>query len=51
MGMMSLCFILLRAAAPLVLFSLYIVSGLVRFDWGEWLLLRTDDPTEENVVH
>jgi CDP-diacylglycerol--serine O-phosphatidyltransferase len=47
-GLMSLCVVLLRSAAPLALFSLYIVSGLLRFDWGEWLL-RTDDPAEEHV--
>lgn len=32
-------FVFLKAAAPLVLFSIYIISGLLRFDWGEWLLL------------
>ncbi|MDO4785896.1 MAG: CDP-diacylglycerol--serine O-phosphatidyltransferase [Fretibacterium sp.] len=37
--MVSLCFAFLGAAAPLFLFALYIVSGLVRFDWGQWLLL------------
>ena len=39
LGLATLCVLLLRSAAPLVLFSLYIASGLLRFDWGEWLLL------------
>jgi len=34
-----LCFYLLGSAAPLFLFALYILSGLLRFDWGQWLLL------------
>ncbi|MDR1978430.1 MAG: CDP-diacylglycerol--serine O-phosphatidyltransferase [Synergistaceae bacterium] len=49
LGFVSLCFLLLRGTAPLVLFSVYIVSGLLRFDWGEWLLLQTDEPVEERL--
>ena len=30
-------FVLARGTAPLILISLYIVSGLLRFDWGKWL--------------
>lgn len=48
LGFMTLCFVLLRGAAPLALFSVYIASGLLRFDWGEWLL-RSDDVTKEHV--
>jgi CDP-diacylglycerol--serine O-phosphatidyltransferase len=48
LGLVSLCFLLLRGSAPLALFSLYVVSGFLRFDGGEWLL-RVDDPAEENV--
>ena len=47
-GLVSLCFLLLRGAAPLILFSLYVVSGFLRFDGGEWLL-RAEDPAEEHV--
>ncbi|MBQ7262359.1 MAG: CDP-diacylglycerol--serine O-phosphatidyltransferase, partial [Synergistaceae bacterium] len=39
-------FAVLRGAAPLFLFALYILSGLIRFDWGRWLLrpeARRDD--------
>ena len=36
--LVSLCFYLLGATAPLFLFALYILSGLLRFDWGQWLL-------------
>ena len=31
-------FVFLKGSAPLFLFALYIVSGLIRFDWGRWLL-------------
>ena len=36
--MFVLSFVFLRSGAPLFLFALYIVSGLIRFDWGQWLL-------------
>jgi CDP-diacylglycerol--serine O-phosphatidyltransferase len=47
LGIVTLCVTFLKGAAPLALFSLYIVSGLLRFDWGEWLLL----PDERTEVH
>ncbi|MDR1873565.1 MAG: CDP-diacylglycerol--serine O-phosphatidyltransferase [Synergistaceae bacterium] len=47
LGAVTLCFTFLKGAAPLALFVLYIVSGLLRFDWGEWLLL----PPERTEVH
>jgi CDP-diacylglycerol--serine O-phosphatidyltransferase len=47
LGLVSLSFILLRGAAFLVLFSVYIASGFLRFDWGEWLLLRNEETVEE----
>ena len=37
-SMMVLSFVFLKKGAPMFLFALYIVSGLVRFDWGMWLL-------------
>ena len=48
LGVVSLSFVLLHGAAPLVFFSVYIVSGLLRFDWEEWLLLHTEDAAEEH---
>ena len=42
--MFSVMFIA-RSAAPLILISIYIISGLVRFDWGKWLSLP--DPVEQ----
>ena len=36
--MFVLSFVFLKGSAPLFLFGLYIVSGLIRFDWGRWLL-------------
>lgn len=35
----ALSFIFLRSAAPLFLFFIYILSGLLRLDWGQWLLV------------
>lgn len=37
-SMFVLSFVFLKRHAPLFLFGLYIVSGLIRFDWGQWLL-------------
>ena len=37
-SMFVLSFVFLRKGAPLLLFTLYIVSGLIHFDWGQWLL-------------
>lgn len=48
LGIVTLCFTLIRGAAPLALFAIYIVSGLLRFDWGEWLLLPAE-VAEEHV--
>ena len=49
LGVLPLSFALfLRGAAPLAMFAIYIVSGLLRFDWGEWLLLPTTS-AEEHV--
>lgn len=36
--MFVLSFAFLKGSAPLFLFGLYILSGLIRFDWGMWLL-------------
>ncbi len=33
-----LSFMFLKRHAPLFLFAMYIVSGLIRFDWGQWIL-------------
>lgn len=48
LSLLALSFVFLRGAAPLFLFTLYIISGLIRFDWGLWLLrpeAREDGPT------
>ena len=37
--LLSLSFLFLGSAAPLFLFSLYILSGLLRLDWEQWLML------------
>ena len=31
-------FVFLKSSAPLFLFAMYIVSGLIHFDWGQWIL-------------
>ncbi len=38
LSLFVLSFIVLKGSAPLFLFGLYIVGGLIRFDWGQWLL-------------
>lgn len=49
LGLATGCVVLFRGAAALILFSIYIASGLLRFDWGEWLLRPVDDVTEKHV--
>ncbi|MDR1741312.1 MAG: CDP-diacylglycerol--serine O-phosphatidyltransferase [Synergistaceae bacterium] len=39
-AMVTASFAFLGSAAPLALFIIYIASGLLRFDWGEWMLAR-----------
>lgn len=34
----ALSFVFLKKHAPLFLFAIYILSGLLRFDWGQWIL-------------
>ena len=48
-GMFVLSFVFLKGSAPLFLFGLYIVSGLIRFDWGMWLL--KPEARDEAVHH
>lgn len=39
--LLSLClisFVFLKNSAPLFLFAMYITSGLIHFDWGQWIL-------------
>ncbi|MBQ6776684.1 MAG: CDP-diacylglycerol--serine O-phosphatidyltransferase [Synergistaceae bacterium] len=40
-------FIILKGGAPLFLFSMYIASGLIKFDWGTWLLRREIEARNE----
>ena len=47
--MFVLSFVFLRSGAPLFLFALYIVSGLIRFDWGQWLLKQ--EARDEAISH
>ena len=52
LALFTLCvlsFILLRKSAPLFLFSLYIISGLIRFDWGMWIL--RPEARDEPLTH
>jgi len=48
LGVAALSFVFLKGAAPLALLTVYVVSGLVNFNWEKWLLLRTEDPAEEH---
>ena len=47
--LLALSFIFLRSAAPLFLFFIYIVSGLLRLDWGQWLLNQEARESEKNA--
>ncbi|MBQ3455326.1 MAG: CDP-diacylglycerol--serine O-phosphatidyltransferase, partial [Synergistaceae bacterium] len=48
-SMFVLSFVFMKSAAPMFLFALYIVSGLVRFDWGQWIL--KPDARDEALEH
>ena len=48
-SMFALSFVFLKKGAPLFLFALYIVSGLIRFDWGQWLL--KPEARDEAIEH
>ena len=48
-SLLGLSFLCLKSAAPLFLFSMYILSGLLRFDWGEWLL--RPEAREDEAAH
>jgi len=36
-GILAATFVTLQSSAPLAAMTAYVVSGLVRFDWGKWL--------------
>lgn len=38
LSLFALSFVFLKRHAPLFLFAMYIISGLIHFDWGNWLL-------------
>ncbi len=38
LSLFVISFVCLKSSAPLFLFALYIVSGLIKFDWGQWIL-------------
>lgn len=37
-SLFALSFVFLKSSAPLFLFAIYIIGGLFRFDWGQWIL-------------
>lgn len=52
LGLMALFVLVLKERALLAMVSIYVASGLVRFDWGEWLALGSaeeEDPVEDDV--
>lgn len=49
-SLLVLSFAFLRNAAPLFLFLAYVLSGLLHFDWGRWLL-RPEARDEEPRSH
>ncbi|HCA40709.1 MAG TPA: CDP-diacylglycerol--serine O-phosphatidyltransferase [Aminobacterium sp.] len=50
LGFVALALIVtLHTSAPLAAISIYVVSGLLHFDWGKWLSLQEGDPLKERV--
>jgi CDP-diacylglycerol--serine O-phosphatidyltransferase len=49
LALLTALVVFFRSAAPLVFFSIYIASGFLRFDWGEWLLLPEERVLEDNA--
>ena len=52
-SLMVAIFVFLRSAGPLAAISIYVISGLVRFDWGKWLSLpvvASDELNEDETV-
>ena len=49
LGGVSLIFVLLQEAALLLLLSVYLISGLLRFDWEQWMMLPTEDTAKEHT--
>ena len=44
----AVVFIAARQRGLLILISIYLVSGIVRFDWGTWLSLPEPQQEERN---
>jgi CDP-diacylglycerol--serine O-phosphatidyltransferase len=42
-GILALTFVSLQSAAPLAVMTVYVVSGLIRFDWEKWLSRETGE--------
>jgi CDP-diacylglycerol--serine O-phosphatidyltransferase len=49
LGFLTAVVVLFRSSAPLILFSIYILSGFLRFDWGKWLCLPEERVVEDHV--
>ena len=52
-SLMVAIFVFLRSAGPLAAISIYVISGLVRFDWGKWLSLpgvASDEMNEDETA-
>ena len=43
MTFIALCFFILREKAFLAMAVMYIISGLVKFDGAEWIMLHAED--------
>ena len=48
-GVASLTIVLLREIGFMALLSVYLISGLLRFDWEYWMMLHPEDTPKERI--
>ena len=49
LGAILLSIVILRGAAPLLFWSVYIIAGLFRFDWDKWLIVMPSPAQDGNT--
>jgi len=47
LGAVVLSFVFLRGAAPLAILTVYVLSGILRFNWDTWLIVQTETAEEQ----
>jgi len=49
LGAVLLSIVIFRGAAPLLFWSVYIIAGVLRFDWDKWLIVMSSPIQEGNT--